>query len=224
MTRKRDSEGAKRDRHKGSDLSDDDASLWAHATKTMKPLQRAKGRIHSGKRDDADPAKSIPMDVAPRATAATSERPVKRLIVKPSPDAAPPRKPVTPRAQPILEIDPKAARKLRRGHLDIEARIDLHGMRQAEAHAALVRFIRQAHAKGKRWVLVITGKGKTLPQDGDEDGWGHRRETGVLKRNVPIWLAEPDMQALIVGVREAAIDHGGSGALYIHIRRNRAIA
>jgi DNA-nicking Smr family endonuclease len=105
------------------------------------------------------------------------------------------------------------------GRIAIEARIDLHGMRQSEAHRALNRFLAKAHADGRRWVLVITGKGG--PQralSSDDLGYGGE-ERGVLRRNVPRWLAEPELRAIVVGFTEAAIRHGGAGALYVQLRR-----
>ena len=99
-------------------------------------------------------------------------------------------------APPIATFDRKKARKIRSGQVDIEARIDLHGMRQDEAHVALVRFLHRCQGKGQRWVLVITGKGKLADRDDDAPfDMTRQRERGVLKRNVPRWLDEPDLQA-----------------------------
>lgn len=86
-------------------------------------------------------------------------------------------------------------------------------MRQDEAHAALRTFLTRAHEHGLRYVLVITGKGGARSEA--DDPW---RGRGVLKRNVPRWLAEPDLSRIVVSYSEAALKHGGEGALYIHIR------
>jgi len=102
-------------------------------------------------------------------------------------------------------------RKVSSGRVEIEARIDLHGMRQSEAHSALTRFLNRAYRDGKRWVLVITGKGAPMRTAYEE--------RGVLRRNVPRWLAEPDLAPIIIGFTTAAIRHGGEGALYVHIRK-----
>jgi DNA-nicking Smr family endonuclease len=118
-----------------------------------------------------------------------------------------------------LSLERKKARKLSSGRIEIEGRIDLHGMRQAEAHAALSRFLSRAYSSGKRWVLVITGKG--VPQrTAHDERLDHEGEVrGVLRRNVPRWLAEPDLAPIIIGFTTAAINHGGEGALYVHIRK-----
>ena len=94
-----------------------------------------------------------------------------------------------------------------------QARIDLHGMRQVEAHSALTRFLRRAHGKGHRIVLVITGKG-----DGEGEFWWEGR--GVLRRNLPNWLDTPEMKTLVVGYQEAAQQHGGAGAFYVQLRKS----
>jgi DNA-nicking Smr family endonuclease len=90
-------------------------------------------------------------------------------------------------------------------------------MRQHEAHIALRRFLATAFQRGQRWVLVITGKGGPR-RPRDDDGYS-AAEPGVLKRNVPMWLAEPELRAIVVSYKTAAITHGGEGALYIQLRK-----
>jgi DNA-nicking Smr family endonuclease len=118
-----------------------------------------------------------------------------------------------------LNLERKKARKISSGRIEIDGRIDLHGMRQSEAHTALTRFLNRAYAEGRRWVLVITGKGAPLRTAHDEKLEREGVERGVLRRNVPRWLAEPDLAPIIIGFTTAAIRHGGEGALYVHIRK-----
>ena len=95
-------------------------------------------------------------------------------------------------------------------------------MRQDEAHIALIGFLRRCLGKGQRWVLVITGKGKASDEDREAPfDMTRNRDRGVLKRNVPRWLEEPDVRLMIVSYTTAAIQHGGEGALYIHLRTKR---
>lgn len=101
-------------------------------------------------------------------------------------------------------------RSVARGKETIDARLDLHGLTQAQAHAALLRFLRTASARDVKLALVITGKGKAA---GDE------RERGVLRRQVPQWLGLPEFRSLVVGFEDAHITHGGEGALYVRVRR-----
>jgi DNA-nicking Smr family endonuclease len=108
---------------------------------------------------------------------------------------------------------------LTRGAVAIDARIDLHGLTQAAAHRKLVRFLLDAQDSGARMVLVITGKGRA-PKSQTADDFG-TRETGVLRRVVPEWLSAADLRAVVVGFDEAAQSHGGSGALYVRIRKAR---
>ena len=127
--------------------------------------------------------------------------------------AAPPPPPPPPGA-PGLER--RERRGLERGTLAIEARIDLHGLYQAEAHAALVGFLLRARAAGHARVLVVTGKG-------GEGFGGHDRggcsERGVRRRSVPHWLRGPELRGLVLGFEEAGRQHGGAGALYVRLRR-----
>lgn len=98
-------------------------------------------------------------------------------------------------------------RKIAKGRLALEARIDLHGMIQSEAHGFLLGFLIKAHERGLRHVLVITGKGTSLGSD------------GALKRAVPLWFALPEFRPLISSYEPAARNHGGDGALYVRLAR-----
>ena len=83
------------------------------------------------------------------------------------------------------------------------------GLTQAEAHEALLRFLRRAQAEGAKFVLVITGKG------------GPGGDRGVLRRQVPLWLALPELRACVLGFDVAHVGHGGEGALYVRLRKGR---
>ena len=196
-------------------LEPDEAELWDHTARTIEPLKRAKPRVHAA--DDRDEPQ------VPRTRAKAEPPPAdtkKRTAPAPVPQTRP--VPAKPQAPPIAEFDRKKVRKIRSGQVEIEARIDLHGMRQSEAHGALVAFLLRCQRKGQRWVLVITGKGKAADHDADapfEMTFSHDR--GVLKRNVPRWLEEPDVRPLVVSYTTAAIQHGGEGALYVHLRTKR---
>jgi DNA-nicking Smr family endonuclease len=194
---------------------DDDAALWRHAASTIEPLAkgRAKGRFHPA----ADSVKAA----APSAnTAASQKKPAagrEKERSSPAIVAVPPAKAAPPRMPELALFDRNNARKIRAGRLQIEARVDLHGMRQHEAHAALRRFLLSCQSRGFRYVLIITGKGKRSGLDADHIGEG-LSERGILKRNVPRWLDEPDLRAVVVSFTVAAIQHGGEGAIYVHLR------
>lgn len=115
-----------------------------------------------------------------------------------------------------VAMDHKSYGKMRRGKLQPEARIDLHGMTLSQAQPALTGFILRAHSQGKRLVLVITGKGKeTL----DEGPIPVRR--GVLRHAVPQWLRSSPLAPLVLQISEAHAKHGGGGAYYVYLRRLR---
>jgi DNA-nicking Smr family endonuclease len=106
--------------------------------------------------------------------------------------------------------------RLRRGLMEPEARIDLHGMTQAAAHRTLFTWLNTAHRNGHRLVLVVTGKGN--PKNDENAPW-MMSPHGVLKQMVPRWLNEPELAALIASVRPAHVKHGGGGALYVYLRK-----
>ena len=106
--------------------------------------------------------------------------------------------------------------KLRRGLMEPDARIDLHGMTQGVAHRTLFTWLAAAHARGYRLVLVVTGKGN--PKNDENAPW-MMLDHGVLKQMVPRWLNESELAALIAHVRPAHARHGGDGALYVYLRK-----
>jgi len=108
--------------------------------------------------------------------------------------------------------------RLRRGLLEPEARIDLHGMTEMVAHRALHAFLHGAQDRGLRLVLVVTGKGN--PRKEESASW-MMSPHGVLKQMVPRWLNQPEASALIAHVQPAHVRHGGDGALYIYLRKQR---
>lgn len=111
-------------------------------------------------------------------------------------------------------VDRRANRALARGRARPDARLDLHGLTLDRAHDALMRFVRRAQAEDKRLLLVITGKGRAA-----DDPDPLVRPRGVLRRQVPLWLAQPPLSAMVLGVSPAHRRHGGDGALYVHLRR-----
>ena len=165
------------------------------------------------------PAKPVPLKPAPAVSLSrVASKPLKLGDLAPEiarANAAPalPAPPASPGA-PGLER--RERRGLERGTLTIEARIDLHGLYQAEAHAALVGFLLRSRAAGHARVLVVTGKGGEGFGGRDRGGFSER---GVLRRSVPHWLRGPELRGLVLGFEEAARHHGGGGALYVRLRR-----
>lgn len=205
--------GKDRRRH----LHGEEAALWEHTARSLEPLKptKAKGRVHP-----ADELHDEALQHRPRPktghheTAANLAKHAKKAAAE---TVVSPAKKTVP---PIADVDRKKLKRLRTGRTEIDGRIDLHGMRQDEAHGALRAFLHRAQGKGWRWVLVITGKGKVLSRDEHEPfDLFAPRDRGVLKRNVPRWLEEPDLRPLVISFTTASIEHGGEGALYVHLRK-----
>lgn len=179
-------------------LSDDERALWETVTRAIKPLRRRKVKAEGNEVAKVEPPSSVPSPKPLRtATKAT-------LLPAPKQRPAPP---------PLAPFERRLKQKLSRGKEEPDARIDLHGMTQADAHAALAHFLRRAQHDGARIVLVITGKGT--------QGADPYTTRGVLKRQVPMWLESAEMRMFVVGFESAGIGHGGSGALYVRVRRGR---
>lgn len=113
-------------------------------------------------------------------------------------------------------MDGKTFRKMTRGRLSPEARIDLHGMTVAEAHPELINFILTSAQRQMRLVLVITGKGRAKHTDSPIP-----ERVGVLKQSLPMWLNQPPIKQVVLDVSVAHQKHGGGGAFYVYLRRTR---
>ncbi len=197
----------KRDPRRGetSGLKDEDLALWQHVTRDTKPLTKRA----------PPPARPAPADAPPATAEPKAKRETKPATARPRPRPATP----PPRAEPALEhgraagVDRRRTERLRRGRLPVEARLDLHGDTQDQAHAALGRFLGESQARGLRCVLVITGKGATT-----EAAMG---AGGVLRAQVPRWLNEPANRARVLAFDYAQPKHGGLGAIYVLLRRKK---
>ena len=182
---------------------DDDAALWEKFAESAAPLKRGRARAAAPK-----PGKitaPVPKET-PQVPRPTQQAP------KPLPKPA-----HVPRAAPL---DRQTSRQLDKGRLEVEARLDLHGMRQRDAHAQLRRFLKTAQARGLRHVLVITGKGA---DQAASKSFYEEDERGVLRNAVPHWLAEPEFAALVVSFSPAPRRLGGEGALYVRLRKGRSL-
>jgi DNA-nicking Smr family endonuclease len=171
----------------GRSLSRNERELWAGFTRAITPL-RPSGPV-------------TPPDEVPEPSPA-------------APGTLSPAEPPNPREKPVpplTGLDRRLRQRLARGRAGIDARIDLHGLTQAEAHDALARFLRGARAEGARIVLVITGKGMR----------GADPDRGVLRRQVPLWLRSPKLREAVLGFEPAGPTHGGEGAFYVRLRRAR---
>jgi DNA-nicking Smr family endonuclease len=172
-----------------------DFELWEEVARTVKPLSRARRK---------DASKAVP---EPKA----------------APPALPPH-PKTPRGvpPPLTGLDRKSERRMTRGKVEIESRIDLHGTGIERARARLHSFIVSQRSNDRRMVLVITGKGESPFARHTLHGTGHfhaPERQGMLRRKVPEWLHEPEFRAHVAGFQPAHPRHGGGGAYYVKLRR-----
>lgn len=185
-------------------LTDEDRKLWQHVNRDTQPLK--------GRESLATPFAELlgRSEKAPPPPPATKPKlPAPALPLNRS-KAPPPR----PRDELLSHgssagLDRRNAERLRRGKMVIEATLDLHGMNQAQAHGALNRFIQRSEAAGRRCVLVITGKGIA------------KESGGILRSQVPNWLNEPGNRERIIAFNYAQQGHGGTGALYVLLKRRR---
>lgn len=188
-------------------LSDEEAQLWDRVASTTEPLAARSERQVPSESAEVLPraaktvsrksqVKSTPLQSAPKTSANNN------LSNSPQPDT----------------FNRREARKIRSGRTEIDARLDLHGMRQHEAHNALNAFLYRCYSAGHRYVLVITGKGGVHNADAAESFF-EERDRGVLKRQVPQWLDEPALRSMVVSYQPAHQHHGGEGALYVRLRR-----
>jgi DNA-nicking Smr family endonuclease len=188
-------------------LTQGERALWTYVTRHVSPFA-AKIVV------SADEQALLTAEIAPPPPPPKSKK-IKAPVADTIPAPTPP--PKTQAPPPLVPLERRLRQRLSRGAHPIEAVLDLHGLRQEEAHYRLRGFLRSAQASGAAVVLVVTGKGgaavDTTP--------GHPGERGVLRRVVPHWLRMPDLRGIVLGFEEAAQHHGGGGALYIRLRKRR---
>lgn len=194
-------------------MSAEDQALWEFVARRVEPT-RGKSRVRDVEPDPVAIERSAlrPSPASPPAAAKSGARPPAQRAVSPRPTPAPP-----PPPKPVT-LERRKLRRIAKGTEEIEARLDLHGMTQHDAHHALLGFVRRCHANGFRTVLVITGKGGSRGSR-DEGDDVVPRPRGVLRANVPRWLASAELSTLIISYTTAHIRHGGEGALYVRLRR-----
>jgi DNA-nicking Smr family endonuclease len=190
-------------------LTPDEEELWSVVARTVRPLRPGVSGPGAPGPGVQQPALTVGEQ---KTTVQETPRPVKNGAFGVVKAAAPnPRPPSPPALSPIMR---KEKQKLARGHASIDARIDLHGMTQTEAHAALRNLLQRSQAAGAKFVLVITGKG--LPNSS-------LNGRGVLRRQVPQWLALPEFRRYVAGFDVAHTGHGGEGALYVRLRKAKML-
>jgi DNA-nicking Smr family endonuclease len=167
-------------------LRPEESKLWSDVASRVRPFA---GR--------SLPALDLAAPVAAAVAAPPQRSPTPAPALKPKPASH-------HRVGAPDPIEPRRLRRIVRGREGLGPRLDLHGMDQDRARAALSAFLARAQAEGWRAVLVITGKGLS----GD----------GVLRRRLPDWLAGPEVRSRIAGVSPAHRRDGGKGAVYIALR------
>ncbi len=192
--------------HKG--LSAEDREQWARLKRTVRPMNP------SPKLKPFAP-KGVP-DPGPEPTAKASTLPDFTVGSRARSSGSVTAEAAAHVLKSSSPIDRRTLTRMRRGKTKPEARIDLHGMTQAQALPALTGFILRAAADGKRLVLVITGKGRDR-----DDGGPIPERSGVLRHNLPHWLNSGPMSGLVLDVVESHQRHGGGGAFYVYLRRRR---
>lgn len=189
-------------------LTEEEAELWDRIAGTIAPLRPKPVELPAETVIPPTPKKHSPPKITTFRVGEAAPQSRARHVVQP---------PVGERlAGAPVRMDAKTHGRMTRGKLLPEARIDLHGLTVAEAHPRLIRFILDAHAAGKRLVLVITGKGSGRAERGANPVF-----RGVLKHQVPQWLNLPPLGPHVLQVTEAHIRHGGAGAYYVYLRRAR---
>ena len=184
-------------------MSDEDKALWDKVAKETKPLHKKKAA--SAEENPSPPPSSD--DGKPM------KPPLPRAAKKPTSSVA------GKKTDPALDhgtvsgLDRRKAERFRRGQLEIEARLDLHGYTQERAYGILARFLAESQGRGLRCVLIITGKGRK------DNPFGSG--AGILRQAVPQWLNQPPNRQRILSFDYAQPKHGGDGAIYVLLKRIR---
>ncbi len=173
-------------------LSDKDKALWRAAMDEGKPQRKQEENF-------ADL-----LDQKPRQ---------KEKLIKHPPSAAKP----TRHQIHDEPLDKKIERQLKQGKINPDSTLDLHGLNQTKAHAALNNHIENAYETSQKFVLVITGKGKGQAM---ADDWITPGQ-GILKQKLPQWVTSGRLKKMVIDILPAHAKHGGNGAYYVVIRKKK---
>lgn len=183
-------------------LRPEETAIWKKVARSVTPLSPDRSRLLEEMDAAAKPAEP-------------SKKPVSKSRLRATTTPLKPAAPPTP-------VDRSGEKKIRKGKLGIDSRIDLHGMTQDQALSALTGFLHRAQHRHDRTVLVITGKGYKLRARANESGMPEE-EPGILRRRLPEWLARPELKAIVSGFAPAHARHGGGGAFYVTLRKPEPI-
>ncbi len=208
MGRYRKDSPSRRPLKKAGQPHDEDTALWEKVTESVTelPSRQDMAALFAENSDEAAGSPRPEPAFGP-VTAKAAKTPVKSAAPKPTPFTKTETIPADLRLGQHSGIDRTNARRLQRGQMEIEDRLDLHGLSQDQAHQRLVAFISRAVQQNLRHVLVITGKG--------------RAGQGVLRTKVPEWLKDAPLASHINAIAHAQPGDGGTGALYIRLKRQR---
>ncbi|WP_300530939.1 Smr/MutS family protein [Maricaulis sp.] len=198
------------------DLQPEEKAIWRKVARSVTPLDAAKARSLNDE----------PVESARENKAVAKKKPAKPAAAKPKSKPKPKkhRASVDVHHQPRhhqapVPVDRSTEKRVRRGKLDIDARLDLHGLTQEQALSTLTHFLAMAWKDGYRNVLVITGKGAmSRTKERDHEPWEFPDEPGVLRRKLPEWLGKPNLRQYVSGYSSAHTRHGGAGAFYVTLR------
>lgn len=191
-------------------LTEAERTLWQQITQQVTPLRP----VPTPKPVEPTPAPVKEPEAAIASLGGPMLSPLKPAEAAPAKRKGPP--PI--KVGKLDNIDRATARRFAKGEREIDGVLDLHGMTQAAAHGQLIDFLLGAWAQGWRCVLVITGKGQEKP---DHRPWPEPESRGILRRALPQWVNEPPLRGKILGITSAKPQHGGTGAFYLLIRRDR---
>lgn len=215
-------------------IGPEERALWRQVTRDATPLDpalRATGDKAAHEPQTPQPRSvrqpaSVAAPATPPVSAVPAPRPVAPKIIRPTGSGKRPAvsidladRAVAPVRRLEAGLDGRLSDRLRQGARAPDGRIDLHGMTAERAHRALDGYIGAALARGGRLILVITGKGGK-PRNADDAAF-MRADQGVLRQQAPNWLRNGPHAAHIVGIYQAHLRHGGAGAFYVYLKKQR---
>ena len=208
--------------NKKDPLKQEDEALWDTVIRDITPFEN-KNEVYRNKQKQSDNGENVSKDKARTGITDTSSPDLRDfslgmdvsidngITIETAPVGIP---------EKLADIDKQTRRRLKRGQISIDGRLDLHGMTQQQAHQALLEYIPFAHNAGKRCILIVTGKGQ--PRHGNQNLLECIEHVGVLKQKTPQWLCMSPLFSYILDIQPARPNHGGEGALYVLLRRKRS--
>ena len=109
---------------------------------------------------------------------------------------------------------------IKKGSFNIDKKIDFHGRSLLESEDLFNNTIIESYNSGQRCLLFVTGKGLYKSKNYEESD-KPKLYHGIIRSSFVEWASSKKFSKYILSFEQASIEHGGDGAFYVYLRKNK---